>query len=240
MRTLPVVETLQALIETCSDAAYRFHACARHATNPLLRAMLNECLQQRTRWRAELQAMLNPLQAKQDAQESEARKVAADNTLPLHAGWISVRCAFSPERPDDLVIEECRRGEQFVMARYQESLKRPDLITQASSGTRKIEAVVRRQLISMCKDDRRIAAFGASRCMPARRRHWPSQSQAQGPQGHLNAHADSYLDKYQDKYKVKHKDTYKDNYSDSQARLQVVAAMRRKPAPVAVLQHLDS
>lgn len=201
MRTLPVVETLQALIETCSDAAHRFHACARHATNPLLRAMLNQCLQQRVRWRAELQSILNPLQEKKDGQKSDVQNTAAGSkSLPLHAGWISVRCAFSPERPDELVIEECRRGEQFVMARYQESLKRPDSAPQASSGTRKIEAVVRRQLIGMRKEDRRIAAFGASCCMPARRRSrlspgpahsdMPTDSYANLPlQAHLNAAA---------------------------------------------------
>lgn len=197
MRTLPVVETLQALIETCSDAAHRFHACARHATNPLLRAMLNHCLQQRYRWRDELQSILNPLQEKKDAQKSGAQNsVAERGAWPLHAGWISVRCAFSPERPDDLVIEECRRGEQYVMARYKESLrqkslKHSDATPPVSLGARKIEAVVRRQLIGMRKDDRRIAAFGASRCMPVRRRRRPSPGQA-----HPNLPTDLPMDSY--------------------------------------------
>jgi Domain of unknown function (DUF2383)/Domain of unknown function (DUF4142) len=117
MPTPLLMENLCELIDACGHAAHRFHACARHARNPRLRAWLYECLRQRARWRAQFRHLLG--------EEQSGLKSGASTATRLHSQWIAVRCTFRMGHPDALVIDECRRAKHIAITHYLDHLRAP-------------------------------------------------------------------------------------------------------------------
>ena len=117
MPTPLLMENLRELIDACGHAAHRFHACARHARKPRLRAWLYEYLRQRARWRAQFRHLLG--------EEQSGLKSGASTATRLHSQWIAVRCTFRMGDPDALVIDECRRAKHIAITHYLDHLRAP-------------------------------------------------------------------------------------------------------------------
>lgn len=109
-----VVKLLNEVIENCKDGEKGFKECAEHADSPTLKALFSErSLECRTA-AAELQNIV----ASQGG-EPESGGTAAG---AMHRGWVAIKAALSAA-DDKAVLEECERGEDRALSRYDSVLK---------------------------------------------------------------------------------------------------------------------
>ena len=128
------------LIEVSKDGEQGFLDCAERVERPelqqLFRARAAEC----RRAADELAALLG----RPVAASASGGSVAG----ALHRGWVAVRDAVS--RADELaVLEECERGEDHALHRYQEAMQAPlpatvrDVVAHQYEGVRRNHDQVR-------------------------------------------------------------------------------------------------
>lgn len=129
-----VVDVLNDLLESCLDGEQGYRASAEHARTGELQSLFtrrsNECL----------------LAAGELAQAVLAHggTPADGGTLSgaLHRSWMSIKTALS-SNDDKIVLEECERGEDAAVARYQKALEHalpPDvqaLVQRQAEGARR-------------------------------------------------------------------------------------------------------
>lgn len=109
-----VVKLLNEVIENCKDGEKGFKECAEHADSASLKALFSErALECRTA-ATELQGIVVD-----QGGEPETDGTAAG---ALHRGWVTIKAALSIS-DDKAVLEECERGEDRALARYDSVLK---------------------------------------------------------------------------------------------------------------------
>lgn len=109
-----VVKLLNEVIENCKDGEKGFKECAEHAESPSLKALFTErALECRTA-AAELQNIV----ISQGGEPEDSGTAAG----ALHRGWVTIKAALSIH-DDKAVLEECERGEDRALARYDSVLK---------------------------------------------------------------------------------------------------------------------
>lgn len=148
--TTEVIDTVNDLIENCKDGEYGFKECAEHADSPTLKTMFE-------RRATECQAAATELQRIVYANQ-EQPSTGGTASGAMHRGWLNIKAALSLA-DDKAVLEECERGEDRALARYDKALKKelPDEIRSVLVAQR---AGVQRNhdLVRSLRDQARAAA----------------------------------------------------------------------------------
>lgn len=114
METKKVVSTLNDLIETCKDGQQGYETAAEHATNPQLKATLNEGARRCAESARELQTEVRNLGEDPDKSGSAAGAV--------HRGWVNIKSAITG-KDDKAILEEVERGEDAAVKSYRKALE---------------------------------------------------------------------------------------------------------------------
>lgn len=109
-----VVKLLNEIIENCKDGEKGFKECADHADSPALKALFSERALDCRSAATELQGLV----VSQGGEPEDGGTAAG----ALHRGWVTIKAALSIS-DDKAVLEECERGEDRALARYDSVLK---------------------------------------------------------------------------------------------------------------------
>jgi len=102
------------LIDVCEDGEQGFRRCAERIERPELRQMFEQRAQECRRAADELARLVGERAAQPDSGGSVGGAV--------HRGWVAVKDAVTSS--DEVsVLQECERGEDYAMNRYQEALQ---------------------------------------------------------------------------------------------------------------------
>ncbi|WP_018412738.1 PA2169 family four-helix-bundle protein [Methyloversatilis thermotolerans] len=134
-----VIDTLNALIETCKDGEYGFRECAEHATAAPLKSMFNDRALECQAAAAELQRAV----AQAGAEPGTGGSVKG----ALHRGWLSLRSAF-PGDDNVAMLDEAERGEDRALESYRQAL--------AEDLPPNVRLLVQRQLIGVQRNHDRV------------------------------------------------------------------------------------
>lgn len=109
-----VVDVLDDLLECSRDGEYGFRTSADRADSPELKSLLERRAQECATAATELESAIR----------SHGGEPSSGGTMAgaLHRGWVSVKAALSTY-DDKAVLEECERGEDVAMARYNKALE---------------------------------------------------------------------------------------------------------------------
>ncbi len=109
-----LTSALNGLIETANDGEQGFRAAADDCSDPQLKTLFLELSAERGSFANELKALVI----------ASGSDPAAGGSLAgvVHRGWINLKSSLST-REDLSVLEECERGEDSAVHRYQEALE---------------------------------------------------------------------------------------------------------------------
>ena len=110
-----VIDTVNDLIENCKDGEYGFRRCGERAQAPRLRQTFGRRADECQKAASELQTIISQL-------GGEAEK-GGSALGAVHRGWVSVRDALAGSNGDLSVLEECERGEDVALERYNRALE---------------------------------------------------------------------------------------------------------------------
>jgi uncharacterized protein (TIGR02284 family) len=108
------IELLNELIVTCKDGEKGYREASEGIQNPFYCMMFNEYSRQRSKFASELKAQVVMLGGEPD------RKGTVKGAL--HRGWMNLKNAIAGH-DDDLIVDECRRGEDLAIKQYKDALK---------------------------------------------------------------------------------------------------------------------
>ena len=135
----PAVPVLNDLIETCRDGQEGFRCAAQDVRNPQLKSLFTEYSEQRGRFVAELQSLVERTDQEPETESSFLGE--------LHRGWINLKSALA--RGDEhAILAECERGEDSAVAEYRKALE-TDLPARVAE-------VVRRQSLDVQSAHNRV------------------------------------------------------------------------------------
>jgi uncharacterized protein (TIGR02284 family) len=139
-----VVTLLNALLETCRDGEFGFSACARHVGATELREVFAMRAADCQRGAIELETYITEYGGTPDSGGSA--------TGALHRGWLELKSAL-PGGNDRAMLDECARGEDVALQRYEDALRRP--LPDA------LRAVLERQLSGVRRNRQQIQQLRA-------------------------------------------------------------------------------
>jgi uncharacterized protein (TIGR02284 family) len=108
------IELLNELIVTCKDGEKGYREASEGIQNPFYQMMFGEYSRKRSKFASELQAQVVMLGGQPD------RKGTVKGAL--HRGWMNLKNAIAGH-DDDLIVDECRRGEDLAIKQYKDVLK---------------------------------------------------------------------------------------------------------------------
>lgn len=126
-----IVYALNECIETCTDAERGYAAASADVRSIELKRLFHDRSRQRTEFAIALQAMIASLGAIPENQGTF--KGAA------HRAWMEVRRALDGKN-DNLIVEECLRGEAASLQAYNRALERAPLADMPRSARDLINA----------------------------------------------------------------------------------------------------
>ncbi len=109
-----VISTLNTLIETSKNGEEGFRLSAQHAQDLELKTLLERYADDCARAVRELQQAVT-----ESGGKPEDRGTVAG---AMHRGWVNIRTAVT-SKDDDVILEECERGEDHAKEIYQKALK---------------------------------------------------------------------------------------------------------------------
>jgi uncharacterized protein (TIGR02284 family) len=109
-----VISTLNTLIETSKNGEEGFRLSAEHAQDMELKSLLQRYADDCARAVRELQQAVTESGGKPETSGTVAGAV--------HRGWVNIRTAVT-SKDDDVILEECERGEDHAKEIYQKALK---------------------------------------------------------------------------------------------------------------------
>lgn len=112
--TQNTIDTLNDLIKVSKDGEYGFQSLAEHAKSPALRTLFS-------RRAVECGAAASQLQMHVTRLGGEA-DTGGSATGALHRGWVAVRATLTGYT-DEAMLDECERGEDAALARYDAALQ---------------------------------------------------------------------------------------------------------------------
>nr|WP_297354848.1 PA2169 family four-helix-bundle protein [uncultured Caldimonas sp.] len=139
-----VVDLLNGLLETCRDGEFGFSACARHVTADELREVFAMRAADCQRGAIELETYISEYGGTPESGGSASGA--------LHRGWLELKSAL-PGGNDRAMLDECARGEDTALQRYEDALRRP--LPDA------LRAVVERQLAGVRRNREQIQQLRA-------------------------------------------------------------------------------
>jgi uncharacterized protein (TIGR02284 family) len=108
------IALLNDLIDTCKDGEKGYREAAEGIENPFYRMLFTDYARQRAKFASELKAQVVRMGDQPD------RKGTVKGTI--HRGWMNLRAAIAGHN-DDLIVAECRRGEEIAIKQYKEALQ---------------------------------------------------------------------------------------------------------------------
>ena len=117
------IALLNDLIDTCKDGEKGYREAAEEIENAFYRMLFTDYSRQRAKFASELKSQVVKLGDHPD------RRGTVKGTI--HRGWMNLRTAIAGKN-DDLIIAECKRGEEMAIKQYKEALKH-DLPSQIKS-----------------------------------------------------------------------------------------------------------
>src|SRR5437763_1900982 len=109
-----LVGTIKKLFEMCKDSETGFGLAARHAEDAELKALLQDCAEQRAQLAAELQGEL----ARLGAHDVKSGTIGGT----LHQAFTEIKSAFTGGS-DQARIAECERADAEAVKHFEEALK---------------------------------------------------------------------------------------------------------------------
>ncbi len=139
-RDTDVERIVQGLIEVSEDGARGFDSCAERVERPELQRLFRDRAAQCRTAAEELAGLIGERAAPAGSGGSAAGA--------LHRGWVAVKGAVAGD--DELaVLQECERGEDVALHRYQDALQAPlpppvrELVASQYDGVRRNHDQVR-------------------------------------------------------------------------------------------------
>lgn len=108
-----IIDSVNKLIETSKDGEFGFRKCAEHARDINLRQLLNRRADECRQAASELRAVVGELGGNPED--------GGTASATLHRGWLAMKGALSGYS-DQMLLEECERGEDVADARYRAAL----------------------------------------------------------------------------------------------------------------------
>jgi uncharacterized protein (TIGR02284 family) len=109
-------QVVQELIDVCEDGEQGFMKCAERIDRPELKQMFEQRARECRRAADELSALVG--------ERPHAPGEGGSVKGALHRGWTTLKDAVTPS--DELaVLQECERGEDYALHRYQEAMQAP-------------------------------------------------------------------------------------------------------------------
>jgi uncharacterized protein (TIGR02284 family) len=136
-----IIDTLNALIETCKDGEYGLRLCAEHACRDDLRQFFAERSAACAQAAADLQLMIVPT--------GGTAEEAGSSRGSVHPGFAALKDAFAG-RSDLWLLEACVRGADTALERYRKALDKPlpvlvrGVIEQQYEGVKRSHSRVRK------------------------------------------------------------------------------------------------
>lgn len=112
MNNPEIVDELNDLIETCKNGELGFQACAERAQSPELEVLFRQRSISCRDSAATLQSMVLQYGGRP---ESDGTTTGA-----LHRGWTNLRASLT-DSTDEILLDECERGEDRALAAYREA-----------------------------------------------------------------------------------------------------------------------
>ncbi len=109
-----IIDTLNALVETCKDGEYGFRTSAEHAVAAQVRQLFLTRAEDCRQASSELQSLV--LQYGGKAEDGGSVSGA------LHRGWVKAKSALS-SATDLSLLEETERGEDVALAAYRRAIE---------------------------------------------------------------------------------------------------------------------
>lgn len=148
-------EIVRELIEVSEDGEQGFLRCAERVQRPELQRMFRERAQECRRAVDELTRLIGA----PSSQPGEGGSM----TGALHRGWVTVKDAVAGDATELSVLQECERGEDHALHRYQDAMQAPlppevrAVVAQQYEGVRRNHDQVR-----ALRDRARAAGGGQS------------------------------------------------------------------------------
>jgi uncharacterized protein (TIGR02284 family) len=145
-RNAETIALLNELIDTCKDGEKGYREAAEGIENAFYRALFTDYSRQRAKLTSELKAEVVRLGDQPD------RKGTVKGTI--HRGWMNLRAAIAGHN-DDLIVAECRRGEEMAIKQYKDALKR-DL-------SPKLKALLEKQMNEIISTQKRVQVMDSKK-----------------------------------------------------------------------------
>ena len=129
------IQVLKELIDVCEDGEQGFMRCAERVQRPELKQLF-EARARECRIAAD---QLASLAGEEHHAPGEGGSVAG----AMHRGWVAVKDAVTPADDELAVLQECERGEDYALHRYQEAMQAPlppavkDVVAHQYEGVRR-------------------------------------------------------------------------------------------------------
>ena len=105
------------LIDVCEDGEQGFMRCAERVQRPELQQLFRNRAQECRRAADELAQLVG--------QRASTPGEGGSTAGALHRGWVTVKDAVAGDATELSVLQECERGEDHALHRYQEALQAP-------------------------------------------------------------------------------------------------------------------
>jgi len=116
--TVSIASVLNSLIEVCKDSQEGFRDAAQSVKDPDYKSLFAELANQRQTYNGELRRMVLSL--------GESAEDSGSFAGSLHRGWMDLKAAMT-SGDEHAILEECKRGEDFAVARYRVAMEHNEL-----------------------------------------------------------------------------------------------------------------
>lgn len=137
-----IVSLLNGLIETCKDGEKGYREASEGVENAFYRMLFQEYSRQRSKFASELRGQVVMLGGHPD------RKGTVKGAI--HRGWMNLKTAIAG-RDDDLIVAECKRGDEIALKHYKDVLKH-DLPS-------KLKSILEQQMGEIKSTQKRVEAM---------------------------------------------------------------------------------
>ncbi len=140
------IELLNELIVTCKDGEKGYREASEGIQNAFYRMLFNEYSRLRLKFAKELQAQVVMLGGQPD------RKGTVKGAI--HRGWMNLKNAIAGH-DDDLIVAECRRGEDLAIQQYKSVLK--------TDMTAKLRSILEHQMNEIIATQKRVKVMDSKK-----------------------------------------------------------------------------
>ena len=116
--TVTAASVLNSLIEACKDSQEGFREAAQQVKDADYKSLFAELANQRQMYMGELRRLVMSL--------GEPAEDSGSFAGTIHRGWMELKAAVV-SGDEHAILEECERGEDFAVSRYQVAMEHTEL-----------------------------------------------------------------------------------------------------------------